>query len=362
MAISVVGTVTCSDATSTTSRNTSNLPAGTVTDDFIYLEVGAGANTWFHAVTSSGVTWSLEGYNNSVAGELSSVWRGRVNNGAVAASQPITITVNDGTTNQATKVSAVGVVLRGVNPNAPTNRYAAAVVATAGATYVSPVTAATTVANCITLSFAHFARGSTVPNITTFTYDGAATDAFGSTGGTTSLHAAGLKVGATPLSTGATAGGGTWTADQGASPKAAFTLAIAPIADPLPMAAVVNSSGWSLLGGGSFLANVSDNNASTGAITTGAPTNLPISFTMPGIEIPVSDLVIACEGYKISATTGSIVGTLYEGATLRATSDTITPGNSNAPFNLTFPLAGLSGVTSTAWAAGLTLVLTVSAA
>ena len=132
----------------------------------------------------------------------------------------------------------------------------------------------------------------------------------------------------------------------------------------LDLAGVVDSTGWTLLGGGDALSNVTDSNPATGVVSGTNPVGQTIRYRLPSILDPGSaDFTVPCEGYRGGGgTTGSVTGYIYDGATLRATSNTITPAATNQPFVLTFPAADHADIDTQAWASGaLELALVVSA-
>lgn len=133
----------------------------------------------------------------------------------------------------------------------------------------------------------------------------------------------------------------------------------------LPVTAVISSTGWSILNGTTILANLIDADPATGVQTDINPTNAVLRLQLPSITRTSSsgDFEVTIDGYRGgNGTTSSLVAQLYEGATLRATSNTITTLTStNSSVKAVFAAAGLSAITSGAWLAGLELRLTASA-
>lgn len=131
----------------------------------------------------------------------------------------------------------------------------------------------------------------------------------------------------------------------------------------MPLTAIITSTGWSLLAGTTFIANLSDTDPLTGATSPANPTNAPLGCQMPGIIPPGGDFQVTVDGYRGGgATSGSVSATLYEGATLRATSNSQTLNATSTSVTLTFLAANLAGISSGAWQAGLELRLLATAA
>lgn len=124
----------------------------------------------------------------------------------------------------------------------------------------------------------------------------------------------------------------------------------------------VTVTNWSLLGGGSVAANMSDNNDSTGVTSLNNPTGQVFRGRLPALVKPAGDLVCPFRGYRSASTSGSITAKLYEGATLRSTVTGIAIPTSVGPIPVVFPAANLTAVTQAAFTAGLEVQLEVTAA
>lgn len=127
---------------------------------------------------------------------------------------------------------------------------------------------------------------------------------------------------------------------------------------------IVSSTGFTATGG-TMLAVVTDSSDTSYAATSNNPSGLIFDAQLPGIVTPVGDLIVRPKAYKLAATSGSIVGTLYQnnGTTLVSTAASASVPDTTAKYlNVVFPASDLSGVTSAQWAAGMRLKLSVTAA
>ena len=136
------------------------------------------------------------------------------------------------------------------------------------------------------------------------------------------------------------------------------------VAPTLPLDAIIDATNWTQVNGTGVLANISDTDSNTGMRSSNNPSSQTFRASLSPQVAPTGDFKVNIEGYRDGGgSSSSVVGALYEGATLRATSNTVTTlGTSNTPAVLTFAAANLTGITPSAWPAGtLELRLTVSA-
>ncbi len=135
-------------------------------------------------------------------------------------------------------------------------------------------------------------------------------------------------------------------------------------APTLPLGSLIDAAGWSTVAGTDVLANITDTDPATGMRSATNPTSQTFRVYLPRMVAPVGDFKVNIEGYRDGGgSSSSVVGSIYEGVTLRATSNTLTSfGASNTPGVLTFLAANLTGITGSAWPGGtLELRLTVTA-
>lgn len=130
------------------------------------------------------------------------------------------------------------------------------------------------------------------------------------------------------------------------------------------------TTSWTVLGGGTVTANLSDNNDSTGITSITNPTAQVLKGQLPALLKPAADLVCPFRGYRSASTSGSITAKLYEGGTagtassgtLRSTVTGIAIPTSVGAINVVFPAADLVAVSQAAFTAGLYVQLEVTAA
>lgn len=126
----------------------------------------------------------------------------------------------------------------------------------------------------------------------------------------------------------------------------------------------VNASTGFTASAGTVLSATSDGNDATYARTTDNPTALVYDATLGSLSAPAAgvDFVVRVKCRKNTASSGTIVGKLYEGATLRSTTSAVTIPNTAANVDLTFPAADLTAIASSAWTSGIRFTATVTAA
>lgn len=129
----------------------------------------------------------------------------------------------------------------------------------------------------------------------------------------------------------------------------------------LPVAAINSSTGWTATGG-AVLAVLSDSDDGT-YITSGEnPTNQILDVRLPALAVPDQPLVLRLRARALNAASATVVGRLYSGGTLRATSDAAAISGTFGQVDVTFPLAALTGITSADWEAGVRATFSVTAA
>lgn len=144
------------------------------------------------------------------------------------------------------------------------------------------------------------------------------------------------------------------------------TITVAAPSDYVVPTAVNVSTGWTPTGG-THLAVVSDSSGATFDTSSANPSGLEYTVTMDALVAPTgsNDLTVLVDIDKLTASTGTFVAKLYEGATLRSTVSglSIPTGSAAADVSgqvtVTFPSAAIAAVTS--WAA-LKVTLLVTAA
>jgi hypothetical protein len=142
---------------------------------------------------------------------------------------------------------------------------------------------------------------------------------------------------------------------------------IGPLATPtLAFASWTTTTNWTLVGGGTVAANLSDNNDSTGIISLTNPTAQVLEGTLPPILRPGSGQPLVCpfRGFRSSSTSGSITAKLYlsPGGTLKSTVTGISVPTSVGAISVSFPSTDLTTITDAQFAAGLTVRLECTAA
>lgn len=166
-----------------------------------------------------------------------------------------------------------------------------------------------------------------------------------------------------------TGGAGTYvlrcTVDDGTnSATADVTVTVATPASYVTYASVDVATGWTPTGG-TNLAVLTDASGATYTTSTSNPSGLELTGTLgaltaPGAGVPLT-VLIDCD--KVTASSGSMVAKLYEGATLRSTVNVASiPSGSvgsavSGQVTVNFPAVDIAAVTS--WAAlKLTLLVT----
>lgn len=132
----------------------------------------------------------------------------------------------------------------------------------------------------------------------------------------------------------------------------------APTGSTVKYASITAATGWTP-SATTILADLSDGNIGTYAETGDNPSSLLIDGILNPVAAPAGDFVVQVPVSKSGATTGSIVGKLYDSATLRATSASVPVPNGATTVNITFLAASITGVTS--WGTGVRLTLAGSA-
>lgn len=127
-------------------------------------------------------------------------------------------------------------------------------------------------------------------------------------------------------------------------------------------AVAITATGWTVIGpGGDPLVALSNSNDSD-RVTIEDPVDAVIELIAPPLMVPDQDFQVRFRGRRRDGTSGNVVGRLYTGATLRATSSLVTlPVTSYDWGHVTFPLASLSGISSSNWQAGVRVTLTFNA-
>lgn len=240
MAVTKVGTeFSFTDAGGVLSR-TFTLPAALAVNDVAFVQIAGGANSWFHGVSSPGMTWVQQDIANATAGILSSIWRGIVTNAGTASSATATVVAYgaDGVTAQSFKLAGEGQVFRGVDSGGTSGSNAAhqvgkQIFASSGSTVTTPFTAATTVAGCVLWTAATIGK-STLPFWSSATYEGGTPDGSAFTSGGTPHVATAASADLTAITLGATPGGKTFAmfdatpAALSGSLRVGWSIAIAP--------------------------------------------------------------------------------------------------------------------------------------
>lgn len=142
---------------------------------------------------------------------------------------------------------------------------------------------------------------------------------------------------------------------------------IGPLATPtLAFASWTTTTNWTLVGGGTIAANLSDTNDSTGIVSVSNPTAQVLEGTLPPILRPATGQPLVCpfRGFRSSSTSGSITAKLYltPGGTLKSTVTGIAVPTTVGAISISFPSTDLTSITDAQFAAGLTVRLECTAA
>lgn len=129
----------------------------------------------------------------------------------------------------------------------------------------------------------------------------------------------------------------------------------------LPIADVLDSTGWTA-NGGTVKDVLSDNDDDTGITSGENPTNLVLDVLLAPLAVPDQPLQLRLRPRVLNGGTATVVGRLYTGTTLRATSDPVPIVDTYNQVNITFPLSALTAITATDWEAGVRATFSVTAA
>jgi len=131
-----------------------------------------------------------------------------------------------------------------------------------------------------------------------------------------------------------------------------------------PFAALTDTTGWTVTGAATAAAALSDSDDGSYVTSQDGPTGQVLGGTLPALAVPDQPVVLRGQVRAPAATTGTVVGRLYTGATLRATSTEIpvTVGEDTfAQVDVTFPLSTLTAITEAAWQSGVRATLAFTA-
>lgn len=142
---------------------------------------------------------------------------------------------------------------------------------------------------------------------------------------------------------------------------------IGPLTTPtLAFASWTTTTNWTLVGGGTVAANLSDTSDGTGILSLTNPSAQVLEGTLPPIVRPGSGQPLVCpfRGFRSSSTSGSITAKLYltPGGTLKSTVTGISVPTSVGAISVSFPSTDLTSITDAQFAAGLTVRLECTAA
>lgn len=263
------------DTTAITTRSTPALPTGLVPGNIITFHLAGGANNWTHQVTSGNgsITWTQLDVLSTAVGLYESMWVGLVTSSS-AASSVITVTAKDSTgTIAGTRMWGQAQCWSGLDSSgtgglAAVNQYAKFINATSANTVITPNTPVTSVPNCVLWSAGTAAR-STTPAINSITYEGGTPDAVSPLAASAGDAGSAVSADLTSIATGSTPGGKTFAffdatpAALTGTPRAAWTLALAPT--PVPPATSASISSTDL--------QTSTVLTLTGAVTSGTATS-----------------------------------------------------------------------------------------
>ncbi|MGN8245224.1 DUF4082 domain-containing protein [Cellulomonas soli] len=128
------------------------------------------------------------------------------------------------------------------------------------------------------------------------------------------------------------------------------------------LAAINSSAGWTPTGG-TVLAVLSDGSDATGITSTPNPTDLLLDARYGQIDPPDADegFVVRVRLRKIGAGTGTLIGRLYDGSTLRSTVPVPIP-SALGWVEVAFPAADVALVTPSTWTSGVRVTIAVTAA
>lgn len=117
------------------------------------------------------------------------------------------------------------------------------------------------------------------------------------------------------------------------------------------LATIESSTGWTPTPSGStVLAVLSDSDDATLITSTDNPTNVAFDGYLPAMQPPAADqarrIRVRCD--RPGASSGTVTGKLYEGATLRSTVSAAIPA-ALADVDLDFPVADLAAIASSSW-------------
>jgi len=122
------------------------------------------------------------------------------------------------------------------------------------------------------------------------------------------------------------------------------------------------STGWTVIGSSAVVA-LSDTDDGTYLQATG-PSSLLLDITFGAIQAPAGGQDWTCRVWcqKLTATSGTIVGRLYNGTTLISTAPSVTIPNTLGPIDCVFPSADIASMPANTWLTGPRVTFTVSAA
>jgi hypothetical protein len=171
-------------------------------------------------------------------------------------------------------------------------------------------------------------------------------------------HYVGSKVQSAPGASGTLTISTTATVDNNASFLLAYNRTLPT--STVPITTVNSTVDW-IATGGTPLAVLTDESDATNLTTKDTPTNVVLDVTLGAMVKPATSFLVRVRASR-SGTTGTIVGKLYNGATLVATAPAVTPPqDAFGDLLLTFAAADIAGLTVPQWASGLRLTLTATA-
>lgn len=149
--------------------------------------------------------------------------------------------------------------------------------------------------------------------------------------------------------------------DSSGTASDTLTLTVLRTLTFLPIADVLDSTGWTA-NGGTVKDVLSDNDDDTGITSGENPTNLVLDVLLAPLAVPDQPLQLRLRPRVLNGGTATVVGRLYTGSTLRATSDPVPIVDTYGQVNITFPLSALTAITATDWEAGVRATFSVTAA
>lgn len=141
-----------------------------------------------------------------------------------------------------------------------------------------------------------------------------------------------------------------------------LTLTVLHTTTLLPLAEITQTAGWTVTGAANALAALSDSDDNTFITSSDNPTDLVLGAKLPALMTPGQPLVVRLRGGAPNSSSASVVGRLYVGASLKATSSSVSISPVTGEINVSFPLASLSDITAQDWQDGVDLTLSFSAA